>query len=314
MKVAANRAASLIDPKALMGIRNLELRARAVVEGFRSGLHRSPYHGFSVEFTEYRDYSPGDEPRHLDWRVYARTDRHFVKKFEDETNLRCHLAVDRSRSMAFGGKGVTKDQYAATLAATLAFFLHLQGDAVGLVAFDESAREFIPARHRPGHLRRLMLALEKPPAGSDTQLASALDRILTLAPKRGLIIFISDCLAPLSGWERSLGSLAAAGHEAAVFQVLDPAETSFDFPAAAVFRDLETGRTLFVDPAAARADYRQRLTAHNDALRGVCARLGVSHHSMTTDQPIELGLLAFLEQRSRRRGRVQGRTVGGTNR
>src|SRR6186713_2068155 len=167
---AALASAKLIDPQALMTIRSLELRARAVVEGFWAGLHRSPYHGFSVEFTEYRQYTPGDDPRHLDWRVFARSDRFFIKKFEDETNLRCHLVVDQSRSMSFGTPGWTKAAYAATLAATLARFLHLQGDAVGLLSFDQGVRDYLPARHRAGHLRQLTLALDKPPGGSATDL------------------------------------------------------------------------------------------------------------------------------------------------
>src|SRR4051812_19032159 len=152
-------SAKLIDPQALMSVRSLELRARAVVEGFWNGLHRSPYHGFSVEFTEYRQYSPGDDPRYLDWRVFARSDRYFIKKYEDETNLRCHLLVDQSRSMDFGSRGYTKSGYAATIAATLAYFLHLQGDAVGLLTFDENVRDYLPARHRAGHLRQIMVAL-----------------------------------------------------------------------------------------------------------------------------------------------------------
>src|SRR4051812_45515174 len=165
-------AAKLIDPQALMTIRSLELRARAVVEGFWSGLHRSPYHGFSVEFTEYRQYTPGDDPRYLDWRVFARRDRYFIKKFEDETNLRCHLLVDQSRSMGYGSRDYTKAHYAATLAATLGYFLHQQGDAVGLLTFADDVRAYLPARHRAGHLRHLMLALEKPADGRATNLTA----------------------------------------------------------------------------------------------------------------------------------------------
>src|SRR5712664_3853513 len=161
---------ALIDPQTLMSIKSLEFRARVVVEGFWHGLHRSPYHGFSVEFTEYRQYSPGDDPRYLDWRVFARSDRYFIKKFEDETNLRCYLLVDNSRSMTYGSAGYTKAQYAATLAATLAYFLYLQGDGVGLLTFDEQMREYLPARHRTGHLRHLMLALEMPATGRSTNL------------------------------------------------------------------------------------------------------------------------------------------------
>src|SRR2546429_852788 len=188
---------SLIDPQALMSIRNLELRARVVVEGFWNGLHRSPYHGFSAEFTEYRQYTPDDDPRYLDWRVFARSDRYFIKKFEDETNLRCYLLADSSRSMTYGSLGYTKAQYAATLAATLAYFLYLQGDAVGLLTFDEQIREYLPARHRTGHLRHLMLALEQPTVGRATDLASPLKRIVEVVRKRGLIILISDFLAPI---------------------------------------------------------------------------------------------------------------------
>src|SRR6186997_2004203 len=144
----AGSAASFIDPAALMRIKSMQLRARVVVEGFMSGLHRSPYHGFSVEFTEYRQYSPGDDLRYLDWRLYARSDRFYIKKFEDETNLRCHLLVDHSRSMGYGSLAYTKSEYANTLAATLAYFLFKQGDAVGLVTFDEELRDILPARNR----------------------------------------------------------------------------------------------------------------------------------------------------------------------
>src|SRR6185369_13638858 len=197
-------SASLIDPQALMGIRNLELRARVVVEGFWNGIHRSPYHGFSVEFTEYRQYTPGDDPRYLDWRVFARSDRYFIKKFEDETNLRCHLLVDNSRSMAYGTRGYSKAQYAATLSATLAYFLYLQGDAVGLLTFDEQIREYLPARHRTGHLRHLMLALEKPAGGRDTNLAPPLKRIAEIVRKRGVIVLLSDFLTGVERLETDL--------------------------------------------------------------------------------------------------------------
>src|SRR5262252_5120466 len=171
-------SAGLIHPRALMSIRNLELRARVVVEGFWSGIHRSPYHGFSAEFTEYREYTPDDDPRYLDWKVFARSDRYFIKKFEDETNLRCYLLSDQSRSMNYGSLGYTKAEYAATLAATLAYFLYLQGDAVGLMTFDRQVREYLPARHRTGHLRQVMLALEQPAAGQATDLTAPLQRIV----------------------------------------------------------------------------------------------------------------------------------------
>src|SRR6266576_5032301 len=213
-------AASLIDPQALMNIRNLEMRARVVVEGFWNGIHRSPYHGFSVEFTEYRQYTPGDDPRYLDWRVFARSDRYFIKKFEDETNLRCHLLVDNSRSMTYGSRGYSKAQYAATLAATLAYFLYLQGDAVGLLTFDEQIREYLPARHRTGHLRHLMLRLEQPAAGQTTDLAAPLKRVIETVKKRALLVLISDLLAPIETLEKNLTALTASGHDVLLFHIL----------------------------------------------------------------------------------------------
>jgi len=295
------QTASLIDPQALMGIRNLELRARVVVEGFWNGIHRSPYHGFSVEFTEYRPYSPGDDPHYLDWRVFARSDRFFIKKFEDETNLRCHLLADNSRSMTFGSLGYTKSQYAATLAATLAYFLYLQGDAVGLLTFDEQIRSYLPARHRTGHLRQVMLALEQPAAGQATDLAAPLQRIVELVRKRGLIVLLSDFLAPIERLEPDLISLAACGHEVVVFQVLDPAELEFNFNQASLFQDMESGRTLFIDPGAARKEYAGKLEAHCAELRAACQRLGMACHRLSTQRPLELALFDFLRERMQRR-------------
>jgi len=292
---------SLIDPQALMGIRNLELRARVVVEGFWNGIHRSPYHGFSVEFTEYRQFSPDDDPRYLDWRVFARSDRYFIKKFEDETNLRCYLLADHSRSMSFGSRGYTKAEYAATLAATLAYFLYLQGDAVGLLTFDEQIREFLPARHRTGHLRNLMLALEKPAAGRNTDLAAPLKRIVEIVRKRGMIVLISDFLAPLDRLEQSLVALTACGHEVIVTQVLDPAELTFDFSDAAMFQDIESGRALFIDPASARKEYLRKLETHCAGLRATCQRLGVAHYRLATNDALELALFDFLRERMQRR-------------
>jgi uncharacterized protein (DUF58 family) len=294
--------ASLISPQALMSIRNLELRARLVVEGFWNGIHRSPYHGFSVEFSEYRQYTPGDDPRYLDWRVFARSDRYFIKKFEDETNLRCHLLADNSRSMAYGSIGYSKAQYAATLAATVAYFLYLQGDAVGLLTFDEEVREYLPARHRTGHLRHLMLALEKPAGGRATDLGAPLKRVMEIIRKRGLLVIVSDFLAPSERLESDLTALAACGHEIIVFQVLDPAELAFNFDRASMFEDTESGRTLFIDPQAARKDYLQRLETHCANLRASCQRLGIAFHSLATDRPLELALFDFLRQRMQRRG------------
>jgi uncharacterized protein (DUF58 family) len=292
--------AALIDPATLMAIKNLELRARVVVEGFWHGLHRSPFHGFSVEFTEYRQYSPGDDPRYLDWRLFARSDRFYIKKFEDETNLRCHLLVDHSRSMTYGSRGYTKTQYADTLAATLAYFLTLQGDAVGLLTFDEQIREYLPARHRPGHLRHLMLKLEQPAAGAATDLVAPLRRIVRTVRRRALLVLISDLLAPLAELETNLTALTACGHEVLLFHLLDPAELTFTFDKAVTFHDVESGRRLFIDPVTARKEYLKRLEAHIAVVQSVCQRLGIGYHRFGTDRPLEFALLDFLRARQRR--------------
>ena len=302
---STSQSDALISPQALMAIKNLEMRARVVVEGFWNGLHRSPYHGFSVEFTEYRQYTPGDDPRYLDWRLFARSDRYYIKKFEDETNLRCHLLVDGSRSMTYGSLGWTKAQYAHTLAATLGYFLHQQGDAIGLLTFDEAIRDYLPARHRRSHLRQLMLTLEKPAGGQGTDLTAPLKRIVELVRKRGLMIFISDLLAPIETLERNLGNLVACGHEVLLFHLMDPAERDFKFDKASLFLDAESGRDLYIDPAVARKDYLSKLEAHTAAARLCCDHLGVGYHSLATDSPLELALFDFLRSRMQSAKKVQ---------
>ena len=289
-----------LHPEAIKRIARMEIRARHVVEGFLSGMHRSPYHGFSVEFTEYRQYTPGDDPRYLDWRVFARTDRYFIKKYEDETNLRVQLLVDQSRSMDYGSRGFTKATYAATLAATLAYFLHLQGDAVGLMTFDEKVREYLPARHRTGHLRQIMLSLEKPASGRGTDLVKPLEQIASLIRKRGLVALISDFLAPIDRLEKNLLALSAGGHELNVFHLVDPAELTLGIETAAVFEDVESARTLYIDPVAARAAYVKKFEAHGEALRATCRKLGASYQQLSTAQPLEIALFEFLQQRMRR--------------
>ena len=291
-----------------MAIRSLEMRARVVVEGFLNGLHRSPFHGFSVEFTEYRQYTPGDDTRYLDWQLFARTDRYYLKKFEDETNLRCHLLVDQSRSMNYGSLAHSKSDYARTLAATLAWFLNGQGDAVGLFAFAGKILDYLPARHKHGHLRQLMLALEKESAGDETDLGEPFRRVAELVHKRGLIVLISDLLAPVDELGRNLGRLTAAGHEVVIFQVLDPKELSFSFDHAMLFEDVESRKEFYLDPETVRSEYQRRLQDHTDAVENICRRLGFAFHRLSTDQSLELALFDFLKSRSSRGKVVRRRT------
>ena len=293
------------DAETLMRIKSLELRAKVVVEGFMSGIHRSPYHGFSVEFTDYRQYSPGDDLRYLDWKLLARTDRTYIKRFEDETNLRCYLLVDMSKSMGYSSLSYSKSEYAKTAAATFAYFLSLQRDAVGLLTFDQTIGEFLPARYRPGHLRRLMLTLENSLGGRSTDVTGALEQIAKTVRKRSLIILISDLLAPIESLERSLGYLRSQRHEVAIWRILDPTEIDFDFRDSAMFHDPESGRDLYVDPQSAKENYLRLFNEHRDGIVRCCQSLGIDFATFRTDQPLEESIGNFLLDRAQRRETVR---------
>jgi uncharacterized protein (DUF58 family) len=285
------------DPAALMRIRNLELRARSVVEGFSKGLHRSPRHGFSAEFAEYRSYVPGDDIRYLDWKVLARRDRCFIRKFREETNLRCHLLLDLSRSMSYGSLTYTKLDYARTLAATLAVFLHQQGDEIGLLTYDEVPRDYLPPRHRSGHLHAILAALGRPALGKSAALHAPVEAILSRGRMRGLMFVISDFLTPLEELKAPLSALAACGHDVTLLQTLDPAEIHFTFDSSVNFEDLESGRVLPADPDSVRSGYLKKFNAHQQGLKSLCATLGIIHHLLATDQPLESALHTYLSDR-----------------
>ena len=303
----AEQIAGFIDPATLMHLKSLEMRAKHVVEGFMTGLNRSPYHGFSVEFTEYRQYTQGDDLRHLDWKLFARSDRYYIKRFEDETNLRCLLLLDDSRSMNFGSRGYSKSEYARTLAATLGYFLNTQRDAVGLAKFSSEIDDFIPPRYRVGHLRRILVSLEREAIGTSTHLSKPLEQIAERLNKRGVLVLISDLLAPLETLELSLGALAARGQEVVVFHVLDPEELRFEFTAPEMFEDLESQDRLYVDPAAIRTEYLKRFGKHLEAVEAICARLGLTYHRMPTDSPLELALPEIVRVRMQSRGNSRTR-------
>lgn len=300
-------ADGFIDPATLMMLKSMELRARHVVQGFMTGLNRSPYHGFSVEFTEYRQYTQGDDPRHLDWRLYARSDRYCIKRFEDETNLRCLLLLDASKSMNFGSVGYTKSDYARTLAATLGYFLSIQRDAVGLATFAADIEDFIPPRYRSGHLRRILVSLERAVNGSTTHLSRPLIQIAERLNKRGMLVLISDLLAPLETLETSLGSLTVRGQDVLVFHILDPEELKFQFGSPELFIDLETDRRLYVDPTLIRREYLKRFGEHLAAIETICSRLGLVYHRMSTDVPLETALPEIIRVRMQARGNSRTR-------
>lgn len=287
-----------IDPACLMRIKSLELRAKSVVEGSWNGLHRSPYHGFSVEFTEYREYSPGDDPRHIDWKLAARSNQHFIKRYEEETNLCCHMLLDLSSSMQFHSLGYTKADYAKTLAATFAYFLSTQRDASGLIIFDEQVESYVPARFTRGQLRRILIELERPAQGTHTNFISPLKHAVETIKKRGLVVLISDLLSPIDELDTHIGYLRAKGHEVALFQILDPAEIHLNFNETAIFEDLESGERLSLNPQTVQANYQRQMNQHLEEIQSLCRQQGVHYHKLTTDTPLEVGLSDFLTDRA----------------
>jgi uncharacterized protein (DUF58 family) len=307
-----SRRDSCVDTEAILKLKNLELRAKLIVEGFMSGLHRSPYHGFSVEFTDYREYTPGDDLRHLDWKLLARRDRRYIKRFEDETNLRCHLLVDLSRSMGFGSSDVEKSEYAKTIAASLAWFLFRQRDAVGLITFDEAVDEVLPARFRPGYLRHLLGALERSTGGSATDIGRPLEQVAATIQKRGLIVLVSDLLVPIESITKPLSYLRAIGHDIVLLRVLDPGEVEFSFNQASMFVDLESGREIYVDPGAVAADYQKRFSDHREAINTFCNENGIDFFETLTSDPVQKSLFNFLQARSHQaqRGQLTATNLG----
>ncbi len=280
----------------------LDLIARLVVEGFLTGLHKSPYHGFSVEFAEYRQYLPGDPINHLDWRVYAKTDRHYLKVFAEETNLRATLLLDCSASMAFRPETgrPSKLDYARLLAAALGYLLLHQKDAVGLVTFDERPLAVAPARSVRRQLFQLLKILQEAPTGAGTRLGPVLHAVAERVHRRGLIILLSDLLDEPAAVMGGLKHFRHRGHEVIVYHVLDPREIDLELRREHEFEDLERpGHRLRAEPALLRAGYRRRLEAWRDELRRECRRARVDLVEVTTDTPLETALHAVLGKRRR---------------
>jgi uncharacterized protein (DUF58 family) len=290
-----------LEPAALARVRNLGLAARGVVEGFIAGLHSSPYKGFSVEFAEHRKYAPGDNLRYLDWRVLGRTDRLYLKQYEEETNLRAQILLDASGSMAFAGApgGLTKLQYGSFLAAVLAYVMTRQQDAVGLTTFDTKLRLDLPAGSSPRHFDEIMKRLEAVRPGRTTDLGATLHRLADRFKRRSLIVLISDLYDDPEALATALHHFRHKRHELIVFQVLDRAEIEFPYRETASFLDMETGETVQVDPSYVRDDYRQRMAEFLDRCRKLCADCQVDHVLMDTSEPYDRALSRYLERRAR---------------
>ena len=295
----SERRPRLLDPHFISKLTRLDLTARLVVEGFLTGLHRSPYHGFSVEFAEHRQYMPGDPLRHLDWRVLAKSDRKYIKQYEEETNLRAMLLVDTSASMGYGSHGVTKLDYARQLAASLAYLMLRQNDAVGMFAFATGRAELIPPRSTLGHARPLLLLLERLTPGGATDFTSSLHSLAERMTRRGLVVLISDLLDDPERIAQAIHHFRHRKHEVLVFHVLDPQEVAFDFEREAVYVDLETGERVTTRPQELRPDYRARVSAWRDQIRQFCIEKRAEYVPLTTDQPYDRALLEYLSKRAR---------------
>ncbi|MEX0977285.1 MAG: DUF58 domain-containing protein [Pirellulales bacterium] len=286
-----------LHPNAIGRIARLDLRARHIVEGFLSGIHRSPHFGQSVEFLQHREYAPGDELRHIDWKVWAKQDRYYVKQFEQDTNLRATLLVDVSGSMQYGSGELNKYEYGCTIAACLAYLMLRQQDAVGCVAFDEAIRAKIPQRTKRSQLSSIVQALDASEPKEKTDIAPILRGAAEAYPRRGLMILVSDLLVERAGLFKGLKLLKQNGHDVIVFHVLDDEELDFSFSGPVRFDSLELEEHLTCNPRALREGYLAALGAYLSEVRQGCAQGGVDYVLVRTSDPLDGALAAFLSNR-----------------
>ena len=290
-----------LTPSDLQRISNLQVFARQVVEGFTTGMHRSPHKGFSVEFKQHRQYVPGDEIRHIDWRVFARSDRYYIREYEEETNLRATIILDRSGSMEYGGGQpgqVSKFEYATKLAACLSYLMLQQSDGVGLVTFDTQIRRYIPPRSRVSHMRTILSELEAGKPGGETELGKVFHDLVPKLHRRGLLIIISDCFGEVSNFLKALAHFRHARHEILVFQIWHPDELNFQFKGWTQFDCMERdGVKHLLDPAILRQAYLANLEKFRSELTRGCRRHKVDLVPFTTDEPYAKALAAYLSRR-----------------
>lgn len=290
-----------LDPATLARLGMHPLIARLVVEGFINGLHKSPFHGFSVEFADHREYVPGDDLKYLDWALYARTDHYYIKRYEEETNLRTYILLDRSASMAFGTGALTKWDYSCFLATCLAYLMIKQQDAVGLALFGAKPGLIVPPRGRTSHLRQLMsVMINNPPAGG-TDVTTSLRAIVRNLKRRGLVVIISDLIDDPQETLKSIRLIGSHRHDVIVFHVQDANELEFGFDGATLFKDMETGEELEIDPAAVRETYLNQMRELNEFYKKGLTEVGIDYQLINTKQPYDHALAAYLQRRVRTR-------------
>jgi len=303
MPAPAEKRIRFLDPDVLRSLENIEIAARFLVEGMYASRHRSPFYGYSVEFVDYREYSPGDEPRTIDWKAVARTERYYVKRFEMESNMNVMVLLDVSASMGYQADDrsrLSKLEYANYLAAALAYLATRQQDAPGLVTFDRDLREFMPPRQGQRHLYTMLTKLESLEAAGQTNLSYVLEAVARRLKRRGIVLLISDCYGDTEPVIDGIRHLRARGQDVIVFQVMDHDEITFPFNALSSFRDMETGVQVMTDPLRQRRLYMERLDRFLNAIGSGCAACGADYRLADTAQPIEIVLRDYLLYRRQR--------------
>jgi uncharacterized protein (DUF58 family) len=291
-----------LDAKSIERISRLDLRARAVVEGFLTGQHRSPYNGFAIEFAGHREYAPGDELKHVDWRVWSKTDRLYIKQYEEETNLKCHILLDCSKSMRYGEKSSpawSKFDYAATAAASLAFLLQQQQDAVGLVTFDTKVRSHMPPSSHPAQLKRLLHQLEQTSPDEKTDVSGLFLELAAALKTRGIVVLVSDLFLDLPTLKETLQNFRLKKHDVVLFHVMHDDELRFPFEDNTQFRGMEIDRELQTDPKSLRRSYLEIVEKYLADVRKMCGALGVDHVLLNTAEPLDAALATYLTLRQR---------------
>ncbi len=295
----AESSPRFFDPQLLARLEGLALRARRIVEGYISGMHRSPFHGFSIEFAEHREYAPGDDLRYLDWKVFGRTDKFYLKQFEDETNLVCTLLLDTSESMAYQGPGaaMSKLQYAQCAAAALAYLVLQQQDAVGLATFDHEIRALVRPSSNPSHFQDVLHVMEEAVPQHKTAAGAVLHDLAERLKKRGIVVVLSDLFDHVDSLITGLKHFRHRRHEVIVFHVLDPAEMDFPFQQTTLFRGLEQLPEVLVEPQAIRKAYLRQFGDYLRRIRQGCRMHQIDYVLMRTDRPLDLVLSSYLASR-----------------
>jgi len=288
-----------LKPEVISKLSGMEMKARLVVEGFIAGLHRSPYHGFSVEFAEHRQYMPGDPLRNIDWKVYGKTDRYFVKEFEEETNLKAYLLLDISGSMGYSSNEISKLEYGSYLSAALSYLMLKQRDSVGLVIFDQKIQKYIPPKSTLSHLHNLLRELDKLSPSEPTNVSSTLHQMAERIKRRGLIILLSDLFDQPEQIISGLKHFRHKKHEVIVFHILDPKELNFAFEDEAVFTDLETKEEIMTSPWQIRKEYQERLKSLLNRYTLECRESMIDYVLLDTSVPFDRALFSYLNKRER---------------